>query len=834
MTRLSRLSLALLCSVALAPSAGGQAANSPFERLRFRNIGPATMGGRIDDFAVLESNPAIFYVGTATGGLWKTTNNGTTWKQVFADQDMVSIGDVAIGPNNANLVWVGTGENNNRQSSSWGGGIYKSTDGGNSWKRMGLVETQHIARIIVDPADNNVVYVAALGKLWGPNPERGIYKTTDGGNTWTPILQVDENTGGTELVMDPSNHNTLYAATYQRRRTAWGFNGGGPGSAIWKSTDAGKTWNKLTTGIPAGPLGRIGLDIYRKDPRILYARIEATGNGTGLYRSDDAGATWRKMSDTNPRPMYFSQVRIDPNDVSRIYVLGVELHMSDDSGKTFIGNTVPHSDHHALWIDPNNSNHVITGCDGGVNMTYDRGVKWDFVDNIDIGQFYHVGYDMDTPYRVYGGLQDNASWYGPSALRQDYGIGNFNWMNIGSGDGFVTLADPTDSRTLYSESQGGNMIRVDRVSQERKNIKPLQAKGEPPLRWNWDTPIEVSPHSPTTIYAAANKVFKSTDRGDSWTAISPDLTAQIDRDTLPIMGVAGRDIRVARNDGVSSYGVLVTFAESPMKAGLLYTGADDGTVYVTRDGGAHWTNLIDALPGLGKFAQVTRVTPSSHNEGTIYVTFDNHREEDFKPYVYMSTDYGATFRAITTGIPDGQAVRTITEDLKNPDVLYLGTEFGLFVSLNRGQQWMRVKANLPTVPINEITMHPRDNDMILATHGRSVWILDDATPFQQAATRDGGECLSVRHLRAATLQSGIVPAGFRQPGRSAFLGQEPGSRRGGDVLPARPSAQRDRADRRCVRRRRSRPRRPTISRTNWAPGCIVCSGISGTSRLPIP
>ncbi|HEX6941652.1 MAG TPA: hypothetical protein VF128_01925 [Gemmatimonadaceae bacterium] len=767
--------VSLLAAVAVAaPVLGAQGngqSSSPFERLRFRNIGPATMGGRIDDFAVLESNPATFYVATATGGLWKTMNNGTTWEAQFTDQDVVSIGDVAIAPNDANLVWVGTGENNNRQSGSWGNGVYKSTDGGKSWKHMGLTESKHVGRIIVDPVDHDVVYVAALGDLWGPNRERGVYKTTDGGVTWTAVLQVDENTGATELVMDPSNNKVLFAATYQRRRTPWGFNGGGTGSAIWKSADAGRTWTKLTNGIPEGPLGRIGLDVYRKNPNVLYARIEHRTQ-TGLYRSDDGGASWRMMSTMNPRPMYFSQVRIDPNDDHRIYVLGVELHMSDDGGRTFIGNTVPHSDHHAMWIDPRNSNHILTGCDGGINVSYDRGARWDFIDNVDIGQFYHVGFDMDTPYRVYGGLQDNASWYGPSAARQDIGIGNFDWLNIGSGDGFVTLADPTNSRTLYSESQGGNMNRVDRLSQERKNIKPQAARGEPPLRWNWDTPMQLSPHAPSTLYVAANRVFRSTDRGDTWQAISPDLTGNVNRDTIPIMGVLGRDITIARNDGVSGYGTLVSFVESSKRAGLMYTGADDGTVHVSRDG-TTWTNITTRFPGLPRLAAVSRIAPSSHDERVVYATFDNHAAADKKPYVYTSSDYGSTWRAISAGIPDGQAVRTITEDLKNPSVLYVGTEFGLFVSLNRGERWMRVKANLPTVPIAEITVHPRDNDMILATHGRSIWILDDIAVFQQAYTAMAAGASVVDGQPATTFNAGEFRPNFGMPGDRRFWGKNP-------------------------------------------------------------
>ena len=700
--------------------------------LRFRAIGPATMSGRIDDFAVLETNPSTFYVATATGGLWKTTNNGVTWEVQFDDQEVVSIGDVATPPDDPNLVWVGTGENNNRQSSSWGNGVYKSTDGGRTWKHMGLADTKHIARIVIDPVDRDVVYVAALGHLWGPNRERGVFKTTDGGLTWTNVLFVDEDTGATELVMDPSNNKVLYAATYQRRRAAWGFNGGGPGSAIYKSTDAGRTWTKLTRGLPEGPLGRIGLDIYRRNPSILYARVEHERE-SGIYRSDDAGATWRRVSTLNPRPMYFSQIRVDPNNPNKIFVLGVNLHISEDGGRTFDTNSSMHADHHAMWIDPANSNHVLTGSDGGVGISWDGGRTWDYIDNMDLGQFYHVGFDMETPYRVYGGLQDNNAWGGPSAVRSRRGIANSDWFIIGGGDGFVAIADPSDSRILYTESQDGRMNRVDRVTNERKVIRPEPARGEPPLRWNWNTPLAVSHHDPATVFVASNRLHKSTDRGHSWRAISPDLTAGIDREQLSLMGVAAKDFRIAKHDGVAAYGTLTAFTESPRRRGLYSTGADDGTVHVSRDDGATWTNLTGRFPGLPKHAYVSRLAASRFEEGTVYATFDNHRSDDYTPYVYVSTDYGQSWRSIASNLPKGHTVHCLTEDLVNPDVLYVGTEFGLFVSIDRGGSWTRIRANLPTVPIYEITLHPRENDMLLATHGRSIWILDDLSPIQRAA-----------------------------------------------------------------------------------------------------
>jgi photosystem II stability/assembly factor-like uncharacterized protein len=766
-----RLFVALTIAAVLSPKyVASQASARPpaslFAGLQFRNIGPAAMGGRIDDFAVLESNPAVFYVAAATGGLWKTTNNGTTWEVLFNEQDdVVSIGDVAIAPGDANLVWVGTGENNNRQSSSWGTGVFKSTDGGHTWKLMGLSETRHVGRIVVDPVDHDVVYVAALGHLFGPNDERGIYKTTDGGLTWTRVLFVNQDTGATELVMDPSNNKVLYAATYQRRRSAWGFSGGGPGSAIYKSTDAGRSWSKLTRGIPDGPLGRIGLDIFRSSPNTLYARIEHKTE-SGIYRTDDGGATWRKVSSNNPRPMYFSQIRIDPVDANRIYVLGTWLEISDDGGKSFHEITTLHPDHHAMWIDPNNPRHVLTGNDGGVGISYDRGDHWDWVDNMDLGQFYHVGYDMESPYGVYGGLQDNDAFGGRSATRRRHGIANDEWYNVAAGDGFEAFADPRNPRIVYAESQGGNVNRVDRATVERKAIKPQSEPGEPPLRWNWDTPMMLSPHDPNVLMMAANRLFKSTDAGHSWTAMSPDLTAHIDRETLSLMGVPAKAIELAKNDGVSAYGTITTFAESPKKAGLLYTGADDGTVSVSRDGGKGWANLDGRFPGLPKRTYVSRVAASAFDEGTAYATFDGHRDDNYTPYVYATSDFGQTWRSLAADLPKDHAVRCITEDPKNANVLYVGTEFGLFVSLDKGGHWTRLRNGLPTVPVAEITIHPRDNDMLVATHGRSVWILDDLAPIQQAATALNKEA-ALFDVRPAT-------SFFDEPeDRSRWMGDRP-------------------------------------------------------------
>ena len=723
--RVAVLIVTALCST----TALAQVPESVFDGMSRRDIGPAVMSGRIVDLAVFEDDPSIFYVASASGGLLKTLNAGASWENVFESQPTVSIGDIAINPTDPNLVWVGTGEANNRQSSSWGDGIYKSTDAGKTWRHMGLRETQHIGRIIVDPTDTDIVYVAAVGRLWGANKERGVFKTTDGGVTWQHVLAINENTGAIDLVMDPANSKVLLAAAYQRRRTGWGFNGGGPDSGIYKSVDGGRTWRKITAGLPAGDTGRIGLDVYRRDSNIVYATVE--NRDGGIYRSEDRGETWSKVNTLNPRPMYFSQIRIDPNDRQRIYVGGVNLHISDDGGKTFRDDGAPgvHLDHHAFWINPRNSRHLIDGNDGGVWVSQDRATTWEHLNNYPIGQFYNVTVDMQQPYHIYGGMQDNASWGGPSSVRDRQGIANEHWYQMLACDGMFTVVDPTDGDTIYTNCQNGRIVRYNRKTGERKMIMPQPESGEPPLRWNWTAPIIVSAHDKRTIYTGANRVFKSSDRGQSWTAISADLTNALDRDELLIMGVSGRDITVARNDGMSSFGNITSLAESPRNAGLLYGGTDDGNVHVSRDGGATWINVTNRIPGVPKLIYVSRLTPSAFAEGTVYASFDGHRSDDFKPYVFISTDYGNTWRSISNNLPIG-SVYVIREDPRNQDLLYVGTEFGLFVSIDRGANWTRWKG-MPTVAVYDMVIHPRDNDLILGTHGRSFMVFDDITPLQQ-------------------------------------------------------------------------------------------------------
>ena len=782
-----------------------------FESLHFRSIGPATMSGRIADVAVYEANPAIYYVGTAHGGVWKTTSNGAMFTPLFQDQGLISIGDVTVSQATPDLVWVGTGESNNRQSTSYGDGVYKSTDGGRTFQHMGLRGSRHINRILIDPTNNDVVFVAATGPLFGPGGDRGVFKTTDGGRTWKQVLKGDDDTGANEIAMAATDPRILYASMYQRRRTTCCMNGGGPGSAIWKSTDAGETWAKLSGGgLPGGSLGRIAVDVFRKSANTVYATIEGPGGAgggrggvapaepppgppdtsaagragaaaaaaaagraggagggaggagggaggaggggggrggagggaaagvSGLYRSDDGGATWRRVSTNNPRPMYFSKVRIDPNSPDRVYMAGVGLHMTTDGGPNMVTDAAEatHDDVHAIWVNPANPDHILIGNDGGLAVSYDMSRTWTFIPNLPVGLFYHVSYDMEQPYNVCGGMQDNYNWCGPSQSRMNRGIMNYDWFQIQGGDGFVAMPDLRDSRIIYTESQDGNMIRRNKVTGESKSIRPTPttvtpapAQGES-FRFHWDSPMMLSPHDPGTLIVAANRVFKSTDRGDSWTMISPDLTKNMSRDSIVTMGVRGSEIAIARNDGISQWPAIVSLAESPKQPGVYFTGTDDGTVSMSRDGGRNWQNITSRLPGFPEGSYVSEVVPSRFDARTVYITAANYRANDYNPYIWASTDGGTTFRSLNGNLRD-QVVRTLTEDQKNPDVLYIGTETGIFLSLDRGQSWRRLKANLPTVRVDEITLHPRDNAMIVATHGRALWILDHLEPIQE-------------------------------------------------------------------------------------------------------
>ena len=726
----------------------------PVSFLEWREVGPAVVGGRVSDLAVDETDTRIIYVATATSGVWKSTNHGTTWEPIFTDQSTASIGDVTLAPSNPNVVWVGTGEPQNRQSSSWGDGVFKSIDGGTTWARKGLQETRHISRIQVHPRNPDVVYVAAVGNLWAESRERGVYKTTDGGDTWDLVLHLDTNTGAIDLAMDPSDPNTLFAAMYSRRRTAWGFNGGGPGSGIYRTVDGGANWTRLEEGLPDGELGRIGLDIYRRNGNLVFATAEARRGQTGVYGSTDGGDTWERLSSTNPRPMYFSQLRVDPNDPERIYVSGQNLMRSDDGGRTFTddgaGNV--HPDHHALWIDPSDSNHLLLGSDGGVSTSFDRSETWRFYDNLPIAQFYEIGFDNRRPYWVCGGLQDNGTWCGPTNTLDNQGIRNADWQNVGGGDGFYVRIDPADPTVVYAESQNGNIRRLDTDTGERTSIRPtprfelnegtIPKKGyasddEPDeeareYRFNWNTPMLVSGHDPSTIYLGSQMLLKSIDRGLSWTQISPDLTYDIDRSQLPIMDVLPSDSMLSRHDGVTFYSTLTTLSESPLDPNVLYTGSDDGRVMGTRDGGTTWLDLTDNLRRLPSNTYVSRLVASNTEEGRVYATFDGHYSGDFAPYVYVSDDFGERWRSITDGLPQ-TSVNVLIEYPDEGNLLFLGNEVGVFVSLDGGDRWDPLMNGLPTVPVDDIRVHPAYDDLLIGTHGRGIWVLDDITPLEQLA-----------------------------------------------------------------------------------------------------
>jgi len=730
-------------------------ATDKLKNLEFREIGPAVMGGRIDDFAVVESNPNIVYVGTASGGVWKTTNNGTTWEAVFDKEGVSTIGDIAIAPSDPAVVWVGSGEPNNRQSSSWGDGIYKSLDAGKTWQKMGLAATHHIGRIVIHPKNPEVVYAAALGHLWGPNAERGVYKTTDGGKTWNQVLKINDDTGVSDIAMDPESPDTLYAAAYERRRTPFGFNGGGPGSAIYKTTDGGATWRKLTKGLPyenGGDTGRIGLDIYRKDSNVVYAIVQHEKGGT--YRSEDKGETWKKMGETNPRPSYYSQIRIDPNNDLRIWELGAQMYYSEDGGKTFSTQRIKgiHGDFHAMWIDPADSNHVITGCDGGVHWSYDNGRTWDFINTIAIGQYYEVGLDNEKPYQICGGLQDNGSWCGPSMSLARDGITNEDWTLMPGGDGFYAEIDNVEPWIVYTESQDGHISRRDAHTGQQREIMPQAKAGEPHYRFQWNSPMAVSVHDHKTIYYGGNYLFKSTDRGDSWTRLGGDLTTGVDRNKLQIFGKVPDKNTLSRHDGVEEFPTITTLSESPVKADVLWVGTDDGNVQVTRDGGKNWKNVASRVPGVPKGTYVSRVAASKYGEGTAYVTFDGHRSDDYSVYIFLTTDYGESWKLIRNGIPDSAGtVHVVREHPRNANLLFAGTEFGLLVSWDRGGNWTALKNNLPTVPVDDIEIQAEQNDLVLATHGRSIWIFDDIAPIEKFDAGVANSDLTFFSPRPATL-----------------------------------------------------------------------------------
>ena len=839
-TRVALCIAAVTVANATPAQTGKSSPDSLLSFVRFRSVGPAGPGGRVDDIAVAKSDPSLIYIAYATGGIFKSTNNGTTFEPVFKSYGSASFGSLAIAPTNSNIVYAGSGEANNRNSSSFGDGIYKTVDGGKTWANIGLKETQTISRVVVDPRNADIVYVAANGHLFGPNPERGIYKTTDGGKSWTLVKFIDENTGFTDLAMDPSNAGVLYAASYQRRRSGCCYNGGGPGSGLWKTSDAGKTWTRLSGGgLPTGTYGRTALDVSAANPRVVYAQIEVgevgndsaivtagegagapTGRGgyepcnngaptagegrgrggaraesvpmlnphrSGVYRSSDAGRSWTLMSNCDERPLYFSQVRADPSNADVVYVAGSPSSVSTDGGKTFTalsragGNAEPsHVDIHAIWVDPKNPKHLMLGTDGGLNITWDRGKSWNPITTMAAGLSYWVSADTRHPYYVFTGMQDNGVWGGPSGTRAVEGvIPNSAWFGISPGDGFKNAVDPTDFHIVYAESQNGTASRYDLRTGAQQSIHPvaggvsqreprsngtcvdgrvggrgggggrggagqrgnvLNAEPGEQYRFNWNTPYELSPNDPNILWFGGNRLFKSYNRGDTYVE-SADLTKNIDRCNVNLMGARGDKSQLGKNDGVTSYSTIISISESPVTAGVVWAGTDDGNLQVSKDAGLTFTEGGKNLPGLPTGALtgdnpywISRIETSHFDAATTYVAVDGHRTDDLHPYVFVTHDFGRTFQTVSGNLPASGDVQVIREDPRNRNLLYVGTEFGLFLSLDAGKTWSRMRGGFPTVRTDDILVHPRDGDLIVATHGRGVWIADDITPLQQIAS----------------------------------------------------------------------------------------------------
>ena len=710
-----------------------------FNGLKFRSIGPAVTSGRVVDFAVDPKNSKIYYVAAACGGVWKTSNAGITYEPVFEGEGSYSIGCVEIDPNNSNVVWVGSGENNNQRSVAYGDGVYKSEDGGKSWKNMGLKNSEHIGMIAIDPKNSSIVYVAAYGPLWSPGGDRGIYKTTDGGKTWNQVLKVSENTGFNEIHIDPRNSDLLYATAHQRRRQVFTYINGGPESNIYKSTNGGNTWDTLTNGLPKDvDKGRIGLSISPVNPDYIYAIIEAGDKKGGVYRSTDRGASWEKRCDNSTAGNYYQEIFCDPKDVEKVYYVDFWVMVSTNGGKSFekIGEKYKHVDNHALWIDPADTRHLLVGCDGGIYETYDLGANWQFKSNLPVTQFYKVATDNALPfYNVYGGTQDNNSLGGPSRTISANGITNADWFITQEGDGFETQVDQENPNIVYPQFQYGGLYRYDKKSGEGVDIKPVEAEGEPALRWNWDSPLLISQHKHTRLYFGANKLFKSDDMGNSWQAISGDLSRQIDRNKLPVMGKVWSMDAISKNSSTDFYGNLVSIAESKFDENHLVVGTDDGLIHVTTDGGKNWTK-VDNIPGVPERTYVNQIIGSQHDKNIFYALFNHHRYGDFKPYICKSKDGGKSWSAIESNLPARGSVYTIAEDHVNPDLLFAGTEFGVYFSIDGGLHWTQLKSGLPTIAVRDIEIQKRENDLVLATFGRGFYILDDYTPLRNLKKDD--------------------------------------------------------------------------------------------------
>jgi photosystem II stability/assembly factor-like uncharacterized protein len=747
----------------------------PTGALRARLVGPAVTSGRIVGFAVHPQDRAQYFVAVASGGVWKTVNAGTTWTPVFDGEGSYSIGCVVLDPKNPNTVWVGTGENNSQRSVGYGDGVYKSTDGGRTWANVGLKTSEHIGKILIDPRDSDTVYVAAQGPLWGPGGERGLYKTTDGGKTWTRILNIDEHTGVTDIALDPRNPDVLLAASYQRRRHVWTIINGGPGSAIHRSTDAGKTWKKITAGLPAGDLGRIGLAISPTDPDTVYSIVEAAEGAGGIHRSTDGGVSWEKRNPFAAQAQYYSHLVVDPVNKDRLYAMNVFIQVSNDGGKTLapLGEAAKHVDNHTIWIDPKDPKYYLVGCDGGIYESHDRGANWHMKPNLPITQFYDITCDESGPfYHVYGGTQDNFTLGGPARTRSNHGIMNQDWFVVQGGDGFHVKVDPTDPNIVYGTLQYGVLCRFDRRTGQRIQLQPQPAAGEAPYRWNWDSPLTISPHNPKRLYFAANKLFRSDDRGDSWKAISPDLTRQLDRNRLEVMGKLWSPEAVFKNGSTSIYGNSVALAESPKKEGLIYVGTDDGLIQTTADGGGTWTK-IDKFPGVPDRTYVSKLVASRHDASTVYASFDNHKNSDFAPYLLKSTDTGRTWASIAGNLPPRGTVYCLAEDHVDPELLFCGTEFGLFFTLDGGKAWHRFRSGLPTIQVKDLCIQRKMNDLVIGTFGRGIYVIDDYSPLRNVKSETKAAIFPIRDAVLFVPSSQFGGAGKSFQGASFYTADNP-------------------------------------------------------------
>ena len=704
-----------------------------FSGLELRGIGPAQRSGRISDIAIDPTDRSTWYVATASSNVWKTTNRGTTWQPIFDDYGSYSTGCITLDPNNPQVVWLGTGENTSQRSVSFGDGVYRSLDGGTTWTHMGLDRSEHIGRIVIDPRDSDVVYVAAQGPLWSDGGDRGLYKTSDGGQTWERLLFISERTGVTDVRLDPRNPDVLYAASYQRRRHVGVLVGGGPESAVYKSEDGGETWKQLTRGLPGGDVGRIGLALSPQNPDVFYATIAAEGDKSGFYRSKDRGETWEKQSDyVAGDPQYYGEIYPDPHQSGRVYAVDVRLHVTDDGGRTFrpMSSEFVHVDYHAVVFDPEDPNYIMVGNDGGLYESWDQGDTWRYAANLPITQFYRVEVDDAEPfYHVYGGTQDNATLGGPSRTTNVHGIRNSDWYSLVGGDGFQARVDPSEPNIVYGESQYGGLVRFDRLSGERLDIQPQPEPGEAPLRWHWDAPLLISPHAPTRLYFAAQRLFRSDDRGNTWAPASDDLSRGIDRNEREVMGRVWSVDAVWKNVYTSPYGTIVALDESPLVEGLIYAGTDDGLIQVSENGGETWRKT-ERFPGVPERTYVADLMASRHDSSAVYAVFNNHKEGDFAPYVLKSIDKGHTWTSATGDLPDRHAAWTLVEDHEQPNLLFAGTEFGLFFTLDGGSRWVQLEGNLPTTQVRDLAIQRREDDLAVATFGRGFYILDDYAPLR--------------------------------------------------------------------------------------------------------